>query len=371
MSSAPKSLTRAEAMTLLSACDKYTDAKLAKMDKLDDEDFEDMIMPLATSLMKKTKAPAKVQLSAEQKAKIVLDNKISYLKSLINPDYVGKYSSKTIAEEMELLPPLSVVYLTEEAVATMGKVAVKKLHRCKISKMYIDEENTDAAAYKTSLELYEERKNLVQNAAYSYFLDELYKKPNRFTCGNMKINAAGKIEKMGGKQEKTADELEGEIQITNTKGKLETKILQKNDPINPAHHHIRKVEGIEDKILLRMKNCSSCSNQTAITEYTTPYDPSTLRKGGCNHIAFIKDVGEFMVEKTGDTTYKKIKQADALKLMPCFRVCNNACKDGSSKCGNHIKPKKIHDKVLKIATEVNFAFGDSWSAENSKWYETY
>ena len=378
MASAPKTLTRVEAMTLLTASGKYTEQKLAKMEKLDDEDFDDMLMPLATSLMKKTKAPAKVQLTDEQKAKMVYDKKIAYLQSLVNAEYV-ETSSKGIAMEMEILPSIAATYLTEEQVASMTKPQQKKLTKCAITKRYLDTENMDADEYNESVKEYKIVVRLIQNAAYSMFLDDLKKKPNRFTQGNMKINAAGKVEKMGGKQEKTSDELEGQITITNTHGKIEQKTLQKNDATPETHHQLRRaaiVDGIEEtegkaKHFLRMKNCGSCSDQTAICEYTTPYSPSELRTGGCNAAVYMKDVGEFMVEKTGDTTYTKVAQKNALTFMPCFRVCNRDCKDGTTKCGTHQRHTSPSKKMLEIADATNFQLGSEWTAENANWYNTY
>lgn len=368
MSSAPKTLTRAEAMTLLAGSGKYTEQKLSKMEKLDDEDFDDMIMPLATSLMKKTKAPAKPALTEEQKAKIVYDKKIAYLQSLATEDG-KKSSSKALGEQLELLPEIKGVFHTQEEVEAMGKVAAKKLPKCSITKKYINKEETNEEEYNASVKQYNFILKQIQNAAYSLLLEDIAKKPNRFLAGNMKVNAAGKLEKLGGKQEKTADELEGEITITNAHGKVETKTLQKNEPVGENAHYIKKDD---NDALYRMKNCGNGSTQTAICEYTTPYNPSVVREGGCPCIVFMKDVGEFMVRKTGDTSYEKVKQSEAITCMPCFRVCNRDIKDGSGKCGTHLRHTSPSAKITKIADEVSFPMGNGeWGQEQADWYENF
>ena len=371
MSSAPKSLTRAEAMTLLTAAGKHTPEQLAKMEQLDDDMF-DMFMPLATSLMKKTKAPAKAALTEEQKAKIVYDKKIAYLQSLATEE--GKQSSsKVVGEHLELLPKIKGVFYTPEEIEAMGKVAVKKLPKCSITKNYIKKEDTNEEEYMASVKEYQFVLKQIQNAAYSLLLEDIAKKPNRFLAGNMKVNAAGKLEKLGGKQEKTADELEGEITITNAHGKVEKKTLQKNEPVSSTAHRIKITEEKQEvNDLYRMKNCGNGSTQTAICEYTTPYNPVEVREGGCPCIVYMKDVGEFMVNKTAPNTYVKIPQSEALTCMPCFRVCNRDIKDGSGKCGTHLRHTEPSAKIKKIAEEVNFPMGDGvWGEAQADWYNDF
>ena len=365
-STAPKSLTRQEAMALLTSAGKHTEAQLEKMAGLDDETFE-MFMPLAASLMKKTKAPAKAALTEEQKAKIVFDKKMAYLDEQING---GKHSAVAIATELEILPENPCSYMTEEQWTALSAKEQKKVKVCSITKKPLAAD-MDMEVYNAFQREHKIITNKVQNAAYSLLLADIAKKPNRFLAGNMKINAAGKMEKLGGKQEKTNDELAGEITLIDTKGKIHKKILQQNDEYNGVQHQITSDSDEGD--LYRMKNCGGGSTQTAIMPYTTPYDPKEQREGGCGCFVYMKDVGEFMVKKTGETTYEKIKQADALQCLPCFRVCNRDAKDGTGRCGTHQRHTSPSKKMLEIAEIVEFPVPANgvWGAEQAEWYENY
>lgn len=367
-STAPKSLTRAEAMELLTLAGKHTPEQLAKMEALDDEMFE-MFMPLAASLMKKTKAPAKKALTEEQKAKIVYDKKIAYLDEIIGG--TAKKTATAIAEQLEILPANPNSYMTEEEWGALSAKEQRKAMICQITKKPLAADN-NKEAYAAFVSLHKQITGKIQNAAYTLLLADIEKKSNRFLAGNMKINAAGKMEKLGGKQEKTDDELEGTILLTDTKGKTTKKILQKNDAPNKIQFEIDRAEKDCDRELLRIKNCGGGSEQTAICPYTTPYNPKEVREGGCPCIVYMKDVGEFMVEKTGENTYTKIKQEEALTCMPCFRVCNRDIKDGSGRCGTHQRHTSPSKKMNDTADAVGFPMGDGmWGEAQKNWYENF
>lgn len=371
-SSAPKSLTREGAMELLRASGKYTDAKLAKLEKMDDEDFEDMIMPLATSLMKKTKAPAKVLLSEEEKAELVRVAKMEWLASLSHKpegedEAVRSYMSAAKYMGLTIPIPSSIVFYTKEELDAMGKVEKRKLTDFPMDKTKkIKVEETDMEAYTAFIQKYKILQIQIQNAAYG-LLANAYK-PNKFQIGNMKKNANGKIEKMGGKSAKTDDELVGEIDMVAANGTTKKMILQKND----EDTNKCSIKNDTGKNLFRVKNVGSGSNQTAILPYTTPYEPSEIRDGGCGCIVFNKDVAEFMVEKISDTKYKKISTADAIKCMPCFRVCNRKV-SADGRCGTHLRHTEPSKKILGFAEQVDFEYADDgmWSASNTEWYENF
>lgn len=366
-STAPKSLTRPEAMALLTSAGKHTEAQLEKMEGLDDETFE-MFMPLAAALMKKTKAPAKAALTEEQKAQIVFDKKMAYLDGHITG---GKHNNTSIAEELELLPENPCSYMTEEEWNALTPAKQKKVQRCSITNqpLAVDMDMEVYAEFKTQHRIITSK---VQNAAYSLLLADIAKKPNRFLVGNFKMNAAGKMEKLGGKQEKTDDELSGEITLIDTKGKVQKKILQQNEQYNGPQFQIDSAHD-DVNVLFRMKNCGGGSNQTAIMPYLTPYNPKEQREGGCGCFVYMKDVGEFMVKKTGVSTYEKVKQADALQCLPCFRICNRDAKDGTGRCGTHQRHASPSKKMLETADKVDFPVpGDGvWGDLQKVWYENY
>lgn len=367
----PRTLTRAEATALLAKSGKYDANAMAGIEGLADELFNTIMMPTAVGLMKKTKAPAKPQMTEAEKQEIIKNKKITYLKELCKGDYDGISNCADMARHLEIMPEITATFYSTEELEGMGKVAVKKLTRCPITKQYVKSDETDMEVYNEQVKECQFIKNLCQRAAYSVFYDELNKKKNRFTAGNMKKNAAGKLEKMGGKAEKTADELEGQITINSrTKGGVaNTKIymLQKNEEQTKEQHSIRQT-GVANRELYRIKNCGAASNQTSILEYTTPYHPTERRDGGCGCVVYMKDVGEFMVEKTGDSEYNKIPQKEALTCMPCFRICNRDVKDGTGKCGTHQRHTSPSKKIQDIADAVDFQLGEEWSETNTEWY---